>query len=826
MTDMRSMNNVDVVSNNNNPDLDSFKIRKFFKLHNAMVQLQDSINCIYENAFTDDEILDLQSANRKSQNLNQSILNSPTVSMANYLLDLRDDLDFNELFRTSNFQPNDSPVHKFIKYPVITDSNLEKLAFIHKSFPNMSVKLTETEKIIMSNERLEFLGDSWLGALVSYIIYTKYPYANEGSLSKMKSAIVNNNNLEKLCTKLGFKDRLKENVPRFSLKIKDKFSKYYADCVEAYIGALVIDRFSTEFKEVAEWLEELSQEHFIELGPEMLKKPLNKNAKGELAELLQFNNIGGKIHYRRLNNDSPFTVEVLIGDNILAQGVGQNVREAEQRAAMEVLADEELIQKYCSYEIEKNYTEEGYVIEDVNDDFINQKETAILAKHHQQEDDSKLEDELYQSTSRPLSNKNTKNVTELEEDDHDDDDVDVDDVDKITQQVMAKMSTMITSIVTDTINKKNESRRASRMTSRRTSRKNSIAVKSQQKKLANYELQFNDNASDIAPHDVIDQRNSLKKVSTNNQKDSNKVDRGFKSYNDEITVNENKNNFNANNTRRREISLNKVNGISMLSASTVDTKENFDKAETTKENIVKSNIYAYNVKSEPFKPTRLLQSKGRNLQNLQNYNSRKPSNAREPISPPLKVDRSELKKFNPIESSSSSNNSALREESYSSNDTSRDTIKVPKYFRNGSISFISSDIAKTPTHQAIKPNKVYSTGNESSSLSASRNASARGSNNSSRAGMLCNINDNDDFDENNYDKNASGELYALLGSVNLFPSYEIREIGVAKFHSICSIQGVGTHLGEGIGRNKKMAQHISANYALYSKQLQSILGDD
>lgn len=804
-------------ANNNNSTVDSLKIRKFFKLHNAVAQLQDSINCIYNNAFTDDEILELQSASATSEKLNQAILNSPTISITNYLMDLKNDLDFNELFKDANFELNNSPVHNFIRYPVVTDSNLEKLAFIHKSFPNMSVKLTETEKIIMSNERLEFLGDAWLGALVSYIIYTKYPYANEGSLSKMKSAIVNNNNLEKLCTKLGFKDRLKENVPRFSLKIKDKFSKYYADCVEAYIGALVVDRFSTEFKEVADWLEELSEEHFIELGPEMLKKPLNKNAKGELAELLQFNNVGGKINYRRLNNDSPFTVEVLIGDTVLAQGVGQNVREAEQRAAMEVLADEDLIQKYCSYEIEKNYIEEEHLVEEAHENAITEKQDikAVKGKTHR-----KVENEISQST-----NIESHVVKEDTYPDESDDDVGaIDDVDKLTQQIMAKMGTMISSIVTDTI-KKNESRRASKVSSRR----NSIATKSKAKRMSDFELKFNDNASDIAPHDTNGLRN-LRNVPHDNKRG---LDRPLGHKLDNKNPIAKKVSVGGNINTHRDINLNRVNGIKKY--TDVNNEDSFKNEDKDKENHVDENVsrgtkFTYNVKTEPFKPTRLLASKLRTFENVQEHRSESSAGIKEFNPLPPKVNRSASKTSDALRSSHSTHH----EESsslYASSTT--DTIKVPKYFRNGSISFVSSNIPKTPTPRTAKSMQTtlsnksnsFNRENTSSEENTSFRENTSSTEKSNSVGLRGNINDHDDFDESNYDKNASGELYALLGSINLFPSYEITEIAPAKFHSICAIQGVGTILGEGIGRNKKMAQHISANYALYSQQLQSIIGD-
>lgn len=147
------------------------------------------------------------------------------------------------------------------------------------------------------------------------------------------------------------------------MKIKDKSFRQYADCFEAYLGALVIDRFSAEFLDVVGWIEELSQDQFSTLGGTMEKKPLNKNAKGELGNYLQFNKLDAKVKYFCLNNQPPFKSEVRLGDIFLGMGEGQNIKEAEQRAAMEAIDDIDTIQKYSIHAMENRDYECPYVEE-------------------------------------------------------------------------------------------------------------------------------------------------------------------------------------------------------------------------------------------------------------------------------------------------------------------------------------------------------------------------------------------------------------------------------------------------------------------------------
>nr|3RV0_A Chain A, K. polysporus Dcr1 [Vanderwaltozyma polyspora DSM 70294]3RV0_B Chain B, K. polysporus Dcr1 [Vanderwaltozyma polyspora DSM 70294]3RV0_C Chain C, K. polysporus Dcr1 [Vanderwaltozyma polyspora DSM 70294]3RV0_D Chain D, K. polysporus Dcr1 [Vanderwaltozyma polyspora DSM 70294] len=326
------------------------KVREFYRLHNACVKLKESIKLIYENPLvTDQNVLNLGTA---ENTIDYTILNTPTLNVAKTLLGNRYSLDLIDLFQSHDFKDSNTDVDMFIKYPVVYDENLENLAFMHKSFPNMNAHLNDAQKTQLSNERLEFLGDSWLGALVSYIVYTRFPSANEGMLSQMKESIVNNNNLFDWSTKLNFTKRLQGNIATPTRVVKDKMSKRYADCVEAYIGALVIDRFGTEFLDIKEWLEELSEKKLAKSSQMVIKEPLNKNAKNELAELLQINKLGHKLHYRKLTEMPPFRVEVKIGDILLDEAEGNSIREAEHRAAMKVLENDELLRKYSVYDLE------------------------------------------------------------------------------------------------------------------------------------------------------------------------------------------------------------------------------------------------------------------------------------------------------------------------------------------------------------------------------------------------------------------------------------------------------------------------------------------
>lgn len=111
--------------------------------------------------------------------------------------------------------------------------NLElyKQAFLHSS---KGVKKTLST---YNNERLEFLGDAILGAIIADYLFKKYPNKNEGFLTQIRSKIVNRQHLHQLALKFGLDAILKTNLSK-----QDKLkSSAYGDAFEALIGAMYMD---------------------------------------------------------------------------------------------------------------------------------------------------------------------------------------------------------------------------------------------------------------------------------------------------------------------------------------------------------------------------------------------------------------------------------------------------------------------------------------------------------------------------------------------------------------------------------------------------------
>lgn len=105
--------------------------------------------------------------------------------------------------------------------------SLYKQAFLHSS-----------KRETVNNERLEFLGDAVLGAIVAEHLFKLYPYKDEGFLTQLRSKMVNRLSLQQLAMKLGLDHFLKT-----SIRDNDKVtSSVYGDAFEALIGAVYLDK--------------------------------------------------------------------------------------------------------------------------------------------------------------------------------------------------------------------------------------------------------------------------------------------------------------------------------------------------------------------------------------------------------------------------------------------------------------------------------------------------------------------------------------------------------------------------------------------------------
>jgi ribonuclease-3 len=89
-----------------------------------------------------------------------------------------------------------------------------------------------------NNERLEFLGDAILGAIIGEHLFIKYPTRDEGYLTDMRSKIVNRKVLNDIALKIGIKELMTFNDQDHHLK----HSMIFGNALEALIGAIYIDK--------------------------------------------------------------------------------------------------------------------------------------------------------------------------------------------------------------------------------------------------------------------------------------------------------------------------------------------------------------------------------------------------------------------------------------------------------------------------------------------------------------------------------------------------------------------------------------------------------
>ncbi len=129
----------------------------------------------------------------------------------------------------------DDAYYKFFKNILgFTPRNLAvyKTAFIHRS---CSQEASNGHHV--NNERLEYLGDAVLGAIVAEYLYKKYPYEGEGFLTITRSKIVSRASLGKLARKIGLIDLIQYNRSQPGV-----FKSLEGDVFEALIGAIYIEK--------------------------------------------------------------------------------------------------------------------------------------------------------------------------------------------------------------------------------------------------------------------------------------------------------------------------------------------------------------------------------------------------------------------------------------------------------------------------------------------------------------------------------------------------------------------------------------------------------
>lgn len=202
--------------------------------------------------------------------------------------------------------------------------SLYRLAFIDPALRN-----EDDPNRIDTNDRLEFLGDSILGMLVSKYLYLNEPHYPVGKLSSQKAHIVSRQVSNNIAESLGLSQFLEKR--EHVLFGKDTLG----NALEALIAAIYLDRGIV-------WTEYFVNYKVLPLYKELRNEgsDLGRNYKGELQ--LWTDKQARKIHYETTSSKkgkSPrFTAKVYIDDKNWGEGEGASKKEAEQEAAHQVLA--------------------------------------------------------------------------------------------------------------------------------------------------------------------------------------------------------------------------------------------------------------------------------------------------------------------------------------------------------------------------------------------------------------------------------------------------------------------------------------------------------
>lgn len=202
---------------------------------------------------------------------------------------------------------------------------LYEQAVLHKS---SSIKMKDGRWI--NNERLEFLGDAILDAIVADIVFKEFEYKKEGFLTNMRSKIVQRDTLNRLALDLGLDKLIKTSARTSTHK-----THMYGNALEALIGAIYLDQ---GYRVAKRFVHERLITEFLKME-NVLQQEVN--FKSKLIEWSQKNKIPVEFRlldcYTDQDNNPIFTTSIYIYDMESGSGQGFSKKESHQKAAKEAL---------------------------------------------------------------------------------------------------------------------------------------------------------------------------------------------------------------------------------------------------------------------------------------------------------------------------------------------------------------------------------------------------------------------------------------------------------------------------------------------------------
>ena len=223
---------------------------------------------------------------------------------------------------------NNRQFEKIIKYKFINEEYLER-ALTHSSYNR------EKNTKHMDNERLEFLGDAFLDAIVSVELYHRMEKVTEGRLTKTRALIVCENALAEAARTISLGSFINMGHGEESAGGRSKDS-ILADAMEAVIGALFLDGGYDAAKKFV-------LDVFSDTIDRAIQGKIFLDYKSEVQEVLQSRGIPVNIIYVTDREEGPahdktFFVHMEYNGKSYGRGSGKSKKEAEQSAARETLA--------------------------------------------------------------------------------------------------------------------------------------------------------------------------------------------------------------------------------------------------------------------------------------------------------------------------------------------------------------------------------------------------------------------------------------------------------------------------------------------------------
>ena len=207
---------------------------------------------------------------------------------------------------------------------------------------------TEGRAVKFSYERLEFLGDSILGALVANAAFHQFPELDEGGLTRIKVALVSGASLSEVAEKLGFADVIVFGSSETGTGRRGLHSAL-ENVYESIVGALYLD---AGYEATHEFVQRTLGPH---VSTDLAKKPIS--AKSRLQEVTQRDMRCGP-EYKLIAEEGPahtptFTSVAMVEGRRIGRGQGHSKKSSESAAAADALVN-------LGYAKEGEFDHEGF----------------------------------------------------------------------------------------------------------------------------------------------------------------------------------------------------------------------------------------------------------------------------------------------------------------------------------------------------------------------------------------------------------------------------------------------------------------------------------